>query len=359
MGFIRDNVARQFIAVPDSAKGQILYKWPDIHIRRGSTVIVDVDEAAYFVARGESIGSLPPGRHPLDGAREWPVIGDLADYFTEGDAYRVELYFVGTREYAHQRFGGRLDDVQDPHSQLIVSLRTFGEYSLKVVNAQNLVTHLTGTVDVINNEAIVGWVNQLLLKSLRQTITTRLVDGTWPIIGLSAHLSEIESLTLDEANRQLVDYGLALGRMGNLDVNLSDEDAERLKKLASDVQYSILAGSFTEAARAQALQGAGEGMAHGAGASTPLLVAGLGLGSAVAAPSLAAPAPAPESGFPGGAGFAAPGASRTCTTCSAAVPEGAKFCNECGAQLSVACVKCGVSLPAGAKFCNECGAAQS
>ena len=45
----------------------------------------------------------------------------------------------------------------------------------------------------------------------------------------------------------------------------------------------------------------------------------------------------------------------TCTACGTANEPGAKFCNECGARLSVACPSCGTDNPGGAKFCRECG----
>ncbi len=48
-----------------------------------------------------------------------------------------------------------------------------------------------------------------------------------------------------------------------------------------------------------------------------------------------------------------------CVKCNSELPDGAKFCNACGASQEPAkCVKCGAELPAGAKFCNGCGASQ-
>jgi len=45
-----------------------------------------------------------------------------------------------------------------------------------------------------------------------------------------------------------------------------------------------------------------------------------------------------------------------CPACGRANPEGAKFCNQCGAPLPLHCVKCGASNPIASKFCNECAA---
>src|SRR6202000_3496328 len=105
--------SREFIAVPDDRKGQLVYKWPDVNIRRYTRAIVNADEVALFVNTGQVVQTMGPGRHQID-ANERPGLGALIDVATGGNAYRAELYFTGTREYPGFNFGGRLDDGQDP-----------------------------------------------------------------------------------------------------------------------------------------------------------------------------------------------------------------------------------------------------
>src|SRR6516162_7887819 len=90
--------SREFIAVPDDRKGQIVFKWPDITIRRFTHAIVNADEVAMFVNTGQVVQTMGPGRHEIN-ADELPGLGALIDFATGGNAYRAELYFVGTREY--------------------------------------------------------------------------------------------------------------------------------------------------------------------------------------------------------------------------------------------------------------------
>ena len=44
-----------------------------------------------------------------------------------------------------------------------------------------------------------------------------------------------------------------------------------------------------------------------------------------------------------------------CGNCGTANQPGAKFCLECGAEMSLECANCGSPLPPGAKFCSSCG----
>ena len=354
--------SREFIAVPDDRKGQIVFKWPDVTIRRFTHAIVNADEVAMFVNTGQIAATMGPGRHSID-ADEIPGLGAIIDFATGGNAYRAELYFVGTREYTGFRFGGRVDDVQDPRTGLVVTLRVFGDYALRVIDPARLITNLTSTVDVTDNERIAGWVSDQLLKVMRTNVTTQVVANGWPILGLSVHSPEIEQAAITAANGQLEAYGIALTRMGNFDINLAAEDAAQLKQLAKDTSYSQLAGGFGQYAAGEMALGAGQGMAQGGGATQgAFLAAGLGLGGGLggafqqqqAPPPAPAPAQAP-------AAAAAPAPAPTgvaCANCSTSNPAGAKFCMGCGQAMAPAvkhCTECGTELPGAAKFCANCG----
>jgi membrane protease subunit (stomatin/prohibitin family) len=352
--------SREFIAVPDDRKGQIVFKWPDVTIRRFTHAIVNADEVAMFVNTGQVAATMGPGRHSID-ADELPGLGALIDFATGGNAYRAELYFVGTREYTSFRFGGRVDDVQDPRTGLVVTLRVFGDYALRVIDPARLITNLTATVDVRDNEKIAGWVSEQLLKVLRTNVTTQVVANGWPILGLSVHSPEIEQATITSANGQLEAYGLAVTRMGNFDINLAPEDATQLKQLAKDTSYSQLAGGFQQYAAGEMALGAGQGMAQGGGATEgAFLAAGFALPGMMAGAMQQQQQARPVPQAPPEPAAAPPTvvAGPTCTSCNTPNPAGAKFCMDCGTPMAPAvkhCTECGNELPGGAKFCASCG----
>lgn len=362
MGIFREEVSRQFIAVPDDRKGQIVFKWPDLNIRRGARAIVNADELAVFINKGQVAGTVGPGQHSLD-ADEIMFLGLLVDWATEGKAYRAELYFVGTREFPGQTFGGRVDEIQDPQTGLVVTLRVWGDYSLRVADPGKLICNLTGTVDVENNQAITYWMSNQLLKVFRTEVTRQIVRNGWPILGLAAYTPEIETAVQAAANTQLEAYGITIARMGNVNINLDEADEARLKELASDTAYSRLAGSYQQFAAGEALRGAGEGMAQGGGAGVQgaFLATGLGLAGQMGVAQQPGPTPPAAPGFAGGGGgYVAPAPGPVCATCATSNPPAAKFCMGCGGALptgAATCAACNAELAAGAKFCPQCGAA--
>ncbi|MFG3618251.1 SPFH domain-containing protein [Nocardia sp. NPDC047654] len=342
---------REFIAVPEDRKNQLVYKWPDVNIRRYSRAMVNADQLALFVKSGRVVAAMGPGRHRID-ADELPVLGALVDTLTGGNYYRAELYFVSTREFPGIRFGGRLDDILDPVSEQVVTLRVFGEFALTVRDPAELLTALAGTADLTDPDRVQSWCADLLLKSMKMAVTQGVARRDWPVLGLSAQLQPIEQAVLRQTNTALYEYGLRIPRMGNFDISLAPEDADRLKRLAKDVKYISLTGDFQRYAAGELALGASQGFARGhhgmeggfLGAALSLNAIGHQVGNHSHAPQL--PAAAAET------------AQTSCAACQGANPAGAKFCMNCGARLVTQprhCTSCGAESSPGAKFCGECG----
>lgn len=356
---------REFIAVPDTAAGQLVYKWPDVNIRRYSRAIVNADQTALFVKSGQVVATMGPGRHRID-ADELPVLGALVDTLSGGNFYRAELYFVSTREFPGLKFGGRLADIVDPVSEQVVTLRVFGEFALAVRDPGQLITDLAGTADLADPGALNSWCADLLLKSMKIAVTQGVSRGEWPVLGLSAHLPSIETAVLRQTNITLYEYGLRIVRMGNFDITLAPEDADRLKRLAKDVTYIKLAGDFRQYAAGELALGASQGFAHGGtGSDSGFLGAALGLNAITQHTSAPPPAPvsqpmppAPPPAEPAALPAPAAAAHQTCPDCASDNPAAARFCMHCGHRLTTAprhCGNCGAELVAAAKFCGDCG----
>src|SRR6266480_3158858 len=335
MGIFSQEVRREFIARPDTAKGQILFKWPDTNIRKLTQLTVEQDELAVFFRDGRVQGTIQPGRVTLDSS-EIPFLGILVDAASSGNLFRTELYFVSTREFPNLPFGGAIDNVVDPQTNFGVGLRVFGEYSLKVVEPQSLIVNLVGTQNLSTNDEITDWMREQLL-------------------GIAAHTDEIESETIAQVQRNINSYGLQIVRLGNFTITLKPEDEDKLKTFLKDVQYTKLAGGFQQYASGAAMIGAGQGLAQGpgqgGGVNPAFLGVGLGVGGVVAGQL--------------GQTVAAGGQIQVrCPNCHALNAESAKFCNSCGQALSpapaptgatVACPKCGTQNAANGKFCTNCG----
>jgi membrane protease subunit (stomatin/prohibitin family) len=359
------DLNRQFIARPDAAKDDILYKWPDMTIRMLTQVTVQPDETALFIKEGKVAGVVPQGRSTLDG-KLIPFLGDLVDWASGGNMYRAELYFIGVREFVSLPFGGTVDNIEDPETGLAVGLRVFGEYALMVTDPATLITKLVGTRQG-TNDMITDWAREQVLKALRTGLVKQLTKQKWPVLGLAARTDEVESALLADVQASLTPYGIKITRLGNVTISLSPEDEATLKGLRKDTAYSRLAGGFREYGVGAALKGIGEGAAAGGNAGPAALGIGMGLGGIVAGIGSVPSAPPPGFNAGGGAapgggsGPAGGGATVICGSCQTPNAAGAKFCSNCGTTLAppkaAHCTQCGNTVAPNSKFCGNCGTA--
>ncbi len=365
-----NDLNRQFIARPDVAKEDILYKWPDMTIRKFTQVTVQPDETAIFFKEGKVAGALPQGRSTLDGALI-PFLGDIVDWASGGNMYRAELYFIGTREFVSLPFGGPIDNIEDPETGLAVGLRVYGEYALTVSDPAAMILKLVGTRQA-SNDLITDWAREQILKALRTSVVRKLTAEKWPVLGIAARTADIEAALIADVQAPLAPYGLTITRLGNVTISLKPEDEQTLKGLRKDAAYTRLAGGFREYGVGAALKGIGEGAAAGGGGNgVAALGVGMGLGGIVAGLGVASPGgggagPGPSPGGLGPAPAPAPptgAAGIACSSCQAPNPPGAKFCSGCGTAITAPkaahCTQCGTAAAPGAKFCGNCGAALS
>ncbi|WP_163786304.1 SPFH domain-containing protein, partial [Myxococcus vastator] len=260
---IKGEAKRNFIARADSAKGDIIYKYPENNVRMLTQLTVDADEVALFVKDGKVEGKLGPGRHSLD-TNNIPFLSRLMEGFTGGNLFISEIFFVSTREFAGVKFGGPIGDVRDPETGLGIGTMVYGDFSIRVTDPERLVVGLVG-MGRTGNEELLGWFKNQVLKVTRDRIAELLVKKRWPLLDVTsgAYTEEIETEVISGLKPHVDGYGLTVVRMGNFHVSIKEEDEATLKKLGKDVAYSRLAGGFQQYAQGQAMLGAAEGMAKG------------------------------------------------------------------------------------------------
>jgi membrane protease subunit (stomatin/prohibitin family) len=363
----KGEVQQQFIARPDSSKDLVLYKWPETNIRMLSLLTVQPDEWAYFIKTGQVVGYLQGGQHKLDGA-QIPFLGGLIDSFTGGNALMAELYFVSSREFANNKFGGSMGEVEDPATGVAIRCGVFGEFVYKVVDPAKLILNLIGTQTITGNEFIVDAIKDQLTKVLRATVFGKMKAEKWSLLDVTdgTYTLEFEKSIVAAAVEYLEPFGLMITRIEDFLVNLDEADRGRLLEIKDRMAKMRLAGDprYMAAAQTEAMFGAAEGMKQGGDGSTMAgMFVGAGIGQAVGAGvqsgqvQQAASEAAQADKAAAAAAVPAAAAMMACPKCAAQIPAGSKFCPECGQSTVVEmkkCANCGADL-AGAKFCPECG----
>jgi membrane protease subunit (stomatin/prohibitin family) len=345
---------RNFIARPDEAKSQIIWKYPEKNIRMMTQLTVMPDEVALFIKDGRLEGRLGPGAHQLD-AKSIPFLGALVEKFTGGNLYIAEVFFITTRDIAGMKFGGPMGSLVDPETGFQLDTMVYGSMTMRVEDPLKLVMGLVGT-GKSTNEDFLGWYRNQVLKVMKDRVGEQIVKKKWPVSDvISGHYTEELEQEIVAAVKPHTDtYGLRIVGLENFQISIKEEDAETLKKFRKDMAYSRAAGGFQQYAQAQAMLGAAEGMAKGGGGADGAM-AGMGMGMGMGMAGMFANQQAQQRA-PAAPSPAAPAAGQVfCSSCG--TPGTGKFCAQCGNALAGPrkCAGCQGDLQAGAKFCPSCG----
>jgi membrane protease subunit (stomatin/prohibitin family) len=323
------GLQRLFIEIPDHAKDELVWKWPDQQIIQHSRLNVDLDYQAVFTNLGKVIGVMGPGRHALDEGASL-ALGWLVDRLTGNAYYDAEVYFVATRDITNVGFGGPVDNLTDRPTGLVVTLRVFGELAFRVTDPATLLAKLLGTgADGDFTAEASSWVTDQALAAIRAVLPDIVAEHG--VLAMGELQAATTKAALAKANEEVSAYGLAVSAFGELNVNLPDADAQQLKQFAATKAYSGLAGSFDAAVRGQAALRIADGIANGNVGAEPGIVTGMMMGVPLAPPL------APANGVaPAVAAAAEPAAAATphfCAQCGSALAPGSHFCSNCGAPV--------------------------
>ncbi len=367
-------------------------KGSDNIITTGSVLAVADGQCMIIVEQGKVVDlCAEPGEYTYDATTEPSIFSgslgegiittfkNIGKRFTFGGEAPMDqrIYYVNTKEIVGNKYGTpnpvpfRVLD-ERAGIDIDVSVRCFGEYSIRISNPILFYTNVCSNVSD-------RYMRDQLDSQMKTELLTALQPAFYKVGSAGIRYSAIAGHTMelaDALNEQLSAKwkelrGIEIVSMGVSSITASEEDEKMLKELQKNagfkdmgVMAANMAGAQMDAMKAAAAnEGAGAAMAfmgmnmaQGAGGNLGDLYAQAQAQQAAgAAAQQAAPA------APAAPQTAAEAVGWTCASCGT-INQG-KFCTECGAKkpagaLQYKCDKCGwtpedpTNPP---KFCPECG----
>lgn len=330
-----------------------------------SMLIVNQSQEALFFKDGLALDLFTAGRYPLKTAN-FPIIRKFFENVFNGkNPFPCQVYFINKTTSFSVPWGTDGPIVlDDPQYGILVSIRSYGSYALKIKDARKFVVKIVGQLDSFTNKSIMKQVNGMIIQTVKQNIAKVILEKKISILEVMMHLDDLSSAILERIQNEFDNLGLECQRFFIESINAEEKDLEALKVAKQQYVTTVMGAKGQAASRqiqgydyqterqydvleeAAKNEGAGNVMAPGMGIGM-----GFGVGKAIsgkmgeAASVMNNPTPASIEGI-------------KCPSCGYVNPKGSKFCNECGTKLEVNkfCPNCGAKYTEGQKFCGECGA---
>lgn len=339
----------------DAWPGVFAWKFPGNELSNKTRLIVSESQEAILLKNGEAVGPFGPGVHVLN-TQNYPILTSLIKLGTKGvTPFTAEVWFVSRTFKLDIKWGtGTAIQVEDPKYHIMLPVRAFGQYGLKVQDTSRFLLSLVGTLPAFVERTLADYFRGIILTQAKDLIASYLVEKNISVLQLTAHLAEISKAIEQRVAAELDSYGMSIihFNVNSISTDETDPAVLRLRKaLAQKAEMDIIGynyqqkRSFDTMETAAGNQGAGGVMNAGIG-----LAMGMGMGMPMGSAMGSMTANLQTQAQP------------HCPACKVPVPEGAAFCPSCGQGLktptAAGCIKCGTPLPPGAKYCPSCGAAQ-
>lgn len=327
----------------------LIYKYPSEELVLGTQLIVQEGQNAIFVKGGMVADVFYPGRYTL-GTENLPILKGLVNLpFGGKTPFSAEIYFINTTVRMDINWG-TIDPIQlvDPKYYVKLRIRAFGQMGLRVLDATTLFKEVIGGMqkaDIVKFDKIKEYYRGLLVIKVKSAIADIIITKGISALEISTQLENLSSRVSEQVAPEFEKYGFTVANFFVQSVNFPDEDFEKINKILEDkAAFEIMGdGRYATKRSFDVYEGAANNQSGVAGA---FVAGGMGIGAAM------------NMGASMGQTVGNPmhrEEMKSCVSCGAKIPVGAKFCPECGFDNSKITCACGNKLAPGTKFCPECG----
>lgn len=376
----------------DGPPGVFAWKYPEQELGTWTQLIVNESQEAILFKGGQALDSFTAGRHTLSTANI-PVLSSIVNLpFGGKSPFTAEVWFVNKLNSMNVKWGTSSPlQLQDPKYNVMVSVRSFGQFGVRIDDARKFLLKLVGTLPRFDQETMLSYFRGLLMSNINELISSYLVHKKISVLEINAYVVEISRHIQGRLAPAFLDNGIELNNFYIDSINIPEDDPVtlRLKEaLAKKAEMDIIGYTYQQERSFDTIEeAAGNPGNLGAGIMNAGLGMGMGFGFAGPAADMVGRMTRgireqdgdAAGGFNGKAcpdcGEVSPDYARFCSRCGKGFKEadsagedsipcrgcgkrvaaGARFCTHCGESMILKCAGCGHELAAGQKFCGECG----
>jgi membrane protease subunit (stomatin/prohibitin family) len=215
--------------LPD--KGQLEIIW-------GSQLTVRESQEAVFFRDGKALDVFGAGRHILK-TQNVPIVGKWVTWFGYGEnsPFRSEVLFIGKQLFSNLKWGTK-DPILFRDTELqVVRLRSFGSYSIRVIDSMLFVNKVVGTKGLFTTSSVEDYLRGIIVSKLNSILArelTSVLDISKNIetlnmiirtelqtdfngLGLQVHDFYIQSVSVPDEVQKIIDSKSGMSVLGNLD----------------------------------------------------------------------------------------------------------------------------------------------
>lgn len=209
----------------EQQEGVIVHKFPSCDLRWGSQLVVYPGQVAFFVKGGKVCDKFTEGTYTLK-SNNIPILNKIINIpFGSDSPWQADVWFVSTLNKLNLKWGTETPIVlEDPKYSIIVPVRAYGQYGLRVNDPEKFVYSLVGNRSDFNEAQLQAYFRGVLLSKLTEVIASKITTDKISVLDIPAHLGEISSYSENKLKPYFSDYGLDLLLFNFISINIPEND---------------------------------------------------------------------------------------------------------------------------------------
>ena len=216
---------------------ELCKKFPSNDLRLGSQLVVYPSQIAFFVKGGMIYDEFETGTYTLK-ASNIPLLNKVINLpFGGNSPFQAEVWFVNLITKLDMKWGTNASiQLEDPKYNIIVPVRAFGQYGVKVTNPKIFLKTLIGNMSDFSAEKVDRYFKGKMLSLLNALIAKKVASDGISILEINTHLVEMSEYCNTEINVSFEKYGLELVDFSIVSINFPENDSSFVKlKAAKDL----------------------------------------------------------------------------------------------------------------------------
>ena len=256
----------------------LAWKFPSEELSTATQLVVNESQEAFLVRGGVYEGPFGAGRHTL-ATENIPILRSfLGIPFGGTSPFSAEVWFVNKTTNLMVKWGTSDPiQLQDPKFGVMVPVRAFGQYGIRINHSKKFLLKLVGTVKSFDTTVLEEYFRGTFTTFIKASIANLIKQQKTSILDVNKDLVDLSNQLRDQLGIAMNDYGVSLVQFNINSINIPEDDeaVQKLKSaLAKRAEMEILGFDYRQERSFNILEAA----AANEGPASVLAGAGMGLG---------------------------------------------------------------------------------
>lgn len=199
-------------------------------MRLGTQLIVRTSQKAIFVKGGQILYVFDSGTHTLR-SENIPLLNRIINLpFGSQSPFQAEVWFVNLINILDNKWGTQNPiQLEDPKYKIIIPVRAFGQFGLKVEDARLLLESLVGNMREFSVNKVVEYFKGRLISSITGAIASKIITEGISILEIPLHLDNLSEYCTKKIQTDFNKYRLKVVDFYFMSISFPEDDPSVIK----------------------------------------------------------------------------------------------------------------------------------